>query len=222
MQDQTINSSVAHPPAEPGAVETAREFLTAVHGSKPDEFFAYIFRLPGKQSFFSRSLDALAAKATAWSDAGSDVYIGMSLSVIDRGAHHRGEAKDAAGISCLWADIDIAGDAHISKTYPPDLDAALELVNAIRFPPSLVVHSGHGVHCYWLFKECLVFDSPEERERAAALEAALHDSLNRAAADRGWRIDQRKDLASVLRVAGTRNYKQAPPADVRVLRGRSS
>jgi hypothetical protein len=51
-------------------------------------------------------------------------------------------------VRCLWADID-----HISVN-----EAQQRITEAGLPPPSIVVNSGNGVHCYWLLDEPYLID----------------------------------------------------------------
>lgn len=118
----------------------------------------------------------------------------------------------AAGIMALCVDIDIAGPEHVSKPYPPDLDSAVSIYAATGLAPSLVIHSGNGLHVWWILDEpWLVRDGVDpERERAAmATLAEDWSSTLRYHADRlgHWKIDSTFDLARVMRVPGTLNVK---------------
>ena len=81
----------------------------------------------------------------------------------------------------------------------------------------MVVHSGYGLHAYWLFDELLLLDTPEKREKAAALSSNFQKKMRDLFASHGFKIDNTGDLARVLRVVGTRNHKNESPKKVRVL-----
>ena len=69
-----------------------------------------------------------------------------------------------------------------------------------QFPfPSIVTFSGGGYHCYWLLQDSFFIHSDEQRTYIREVQAnwvAFTDS-----------DPQSKDIARVLRVPGTRNYK---------------
>jgi hypothetical protein len=145
-----------------------------------------------------------------------DVYFGLGL--IQGSPPGRGTAANVAAIGALWADIDLAGQAHPDKPLPTTIDQALDFLAGLPLPPSLVVDSGHGLHAYWLLKEPWLFDSAEERTRVARLARGWHGLVCLAAARRGWRLQNLGDLARVLRLPGTINHKQpAAPMPVRLL-----
>jgi hypothetical protein len=150
--------------------------------------------------------DLAQAVAYAQKQSGTlDLYFGVGL--IRRGTRGRGTAADVTAIGALWADIDLAGEAHPDKPLPTTIDEALGLLDDLPLGPSLVVDSGHGLHAYWLLKEPWVFDSAEERGRAARLARGWHGLVCLTAARHGWRLQNLGDLARVLRLPGTTNYK---------------
>src|SRR5882762_2867782 len=84
------------------------------------------------------------------------VYVGMGFvpsAVIDRkareekqdGKKRRAEARDIAGIPGFWADIDIAGHGHTKDGLPPNLDAALTIVDSLGIEPTQIIHTGRGI-----------------------------------------------------------------------------
>lgn len=212
-----VMSSVAQSAAEAQALD----FLTFIHGPKPDDLYAYVWYMEQGRvglSFFSRAIDELARKAAEWSGKGREVYFGLGLSKTDNGPEKRIRSVECAGISCLWADIDIRGAAHAARNLPESETVLRPLLDALPVKPSLVVHSGHGLHVYWLFREAWTFEPGSAENRLAeAYQVALHEALAGLCASRGWTLDKRTDLASVLRVAGTQNRKRAPHLPVQVL-----
>lgn len=69
-----------------------------------------------------------------------------------------------------------------------------------QFPfPSVVTFSGGGYHCFWLLNDTFFINSEELREQIRAIQA---NWVNFTGSDK-----QSKDLARVLRVPGTKNYK---------------
>jgi hypothetical protein len=139
----------------------------------------------------------------------------------------RPKAAESAGLVALWAEFDIAGEGHESANLPATVEQAMRIVEAMRLRPTLVVHSGGGLHCWWVLTEPWLVrdagDDPDaqvaERAKMATLErdwvaaARYHgDRLGR------WKVDPVHDLARLLRPAGTTNRKQADsPRPVRIV-----
>ena len=130
----------------------------------------------------------------------------------------RGKADDIIGIPGLWLDLDYhsSGVHKTRHPLPPIEDAALSLLDTAPYKPSLIVHSGHGLQVYWLFKEIPCFDTKDDRETFSRLCRGWQHLFQRAARDKGWHVDSTADLARVLRIPGTRNLKTDEPREVNV------
>ena len=148
-------------------------------------------------------------KAMELSKSKKDVYFGVGLRE-KKLREGRGEIKDVAAIPGLWLDVDVAGDAHAQEDLPPDLESAVSFLEEFPLKPSLLIHSGHGLHGYWLFKEPWIFDNEGEHNHAAEILSLFQGTIRARAAGRGWKLDNTSDLPRVLRVPGTVNYKGAP------------
>lgn len=187
------------------AEEAQRWFLEMLFGGKPDDALILIWTLPSKRSRWCRALKA--AQRAIETSRGSDVYFGVGLSTQDFGTDRRCPSEHIAGITCVWADIDIRSAAHNNKPLPASVEEALSILPE-DLPASIVVHTGNGLHVYWLLREPWMFEADEERNRAAAIVYRLQTLLRTRAASRGWSFDRLADLARVLRIAGTSNCKE--------------
>lgn len=159
---------------------------------------------------------AAAAEALARAEK-CDVYFGVcpvkdSAAIVrDRGERARAKKEDIAAVPALWADIDLAGDGHKSeKNYAPDVSAWEPTFEAL--PPSYVIQSGHGLHCYWILNKPYLIENEKDREGIETAVKGFQSSLSAAA---GYDIDQTGDLARVLRVPCTVNHKgEALPVEI--------
>lgn len=209
--------------ADPAAQTT--EFFDALFGYAPDNLTALLWTLQDKRSTW-RPLDAgpqaVADKARDLADRGNDVYVAVSVADPAAAGVGRPDARikssNSAGLMGLWADIDIADpDVHKKWNLPPTVDAALELLDATELEPTMIVHSGHGLQAWWLFKEFWEFDTEEARLEAAGLAQRWNTTLQVHAAKREWVVDSTFDLARVMRVPGTMNRKGDPVVPVWML-----
>lgn len=162
---------------------------------------------------------AAAVEAVKLADQ-CDVYFGVcpvkdSAAIVrSRGKKARAAVPDVATVPALWADIDLAGEGHKSgKNYAPDIDAWGPTFEAL--PPSYIIQSGHGLHCYWLLEKPFQIESEEDRERIGETVKRFQSSL---AASAGYDIDTTGDLARVLRVPCTVNHKEGAALPVEIIK----
>lgn len=179
-----------------------QEFLETVFGYADEDLYVHLWTLPDKitYSFSVSALDEMADKALRLSEAGKEVYVAVGLTKEPLPGNARTSTKSVAAIPGLWADIDILHDAHKSKNLPETIEAAKAIIPP-QFAPSLLVHSGHGLQGWWLYREPDEPDGLCERLQAVMRgRATLH----------GWTLDATHDMARVLRVPGTLNHKSEP------------
>jgi len=205
-----------------------KQFLRTIYRDYVGQGFFSIWEMPGKQS---RHVDAskpgwqdeAAAQIAAWDAEGRNVFFGVGLRSKDFGPKHRGTKRDIVVVFGFWADIDIGGPGHKSTKCAPSVAAVAEkilipFVQAGGLEPSMVVHSGGGLHIYWLFDKPLIV-TDENRAQVAAESEAWQARLEVLASAAGWTWDYTADLSRVLRPAGTHNRKTEEPRPVVILGG---
>jgi hypothetical protein len=194
---------------------TPAEFLTTLWGETPPGQ-VLVWTLPDKRSTWFTSF--VNADKFVQGCAGKDVYTGVSLGPKDAKLTDRVRvySDQSAGIAGLWADIDIASPEHQKQNLPPTQADALSILQKLGYEPSITVHSGHGLQCWWLFTYPWVFKDAQERRLAQNLCHSWNDLLAKAFQKHGWTIDSTYDLARVMRVPGTVNHK-SEPVNVKVL-----
>lgn len=187
----------------------------------PSEFFSDLFGHPSLAGLLitiweKQTLDTATFELPATDDAAEyaeeraeavDVYIGTCpYREVERGK--RGKEEHAGALVATWLDIDIEGPAHKGKTRPAkDLAAALELLSKGPKPPTVVVHSGHGLHAWWALGTPMLLASGEDRKRARRVTDGWIALYDRIAKGMGFDLDPVGDLARVLRIPGTFNHK---------------
>jgi hypothetical protein len=142
----------------------------------------------------------------------SNVYFGVAL----RRAGGRGTKADCTRVGALWADIDAklwAEDAAPLCVGPEHLGAARAAVEAFWLPAGALVCSAGGYHVYWALAEPA--DVRDERTRACV--ERLNRALGRAVCGPERQPDHVHDVARILRLPGTLNYKMLPPRPVTVV-----
>lgn len=186
----------------------ASEFLTLLWGLIPPGQ-VLVWRLPSKHSNWFQHWENVDAFVAA--HEGEDIYTGVSL--VRKDAAVTGATRtnnvNAAGITGLWADIDIADPVHKKQNLPPAVEDALALLSDP--PPTIVIHSGHGLQCWWLFAGGpWLFEDTAARVQAQTLSQWWWGQLAARFATKGWTLDPLHDLARVMRLPGTVNHKAEP------------
>jgi hypothetical protein len=102
----------------------------------------------------------------------------------------------------LHADIDFK-DVDLDYTR----DQIVRKLEWLQYPPSAIVFSGGGLHCYWLFKEPM-----ETQPNIERIEAALRQIADLVAGDLAV-----CEVARVMRMPGTHNSKAGAWTEVEVL-----
>jgi len=196
-------------------MNTIHDFLHSIFGDAPGHIVIWTAADKKSSSFENTGEGRADAAEYAASRANeADVYFGLGLHPKALPASSRGKADGVAGIGCVWADVDF-GPGH-KNPVAPDEATARRIVESVEPKPSMIVHSGGGLHCYWLLTEPWVFASDDDREKAKALVPAWQDRLRAAFAREGYTLDSTGDLARVLRLPGTFNHKQSEPRPVRL------
>lgn len=168
----------AHGQAPP----TLEAFFTAFFPSLDDRYLE-IRKLPSGQQHFCTTVDEAVA---ACRDEQQNIYFG----VCSRDSR-QGKEEHAACIPALWVDMDV-------QDFDGDEAAIQQHIDAFELTPSVILHSGTGRHCYWLFKQPEVI-VPEDRPQYRGLLLGLAMTLG---GDRACR-----DLSRIMRVPGTWHLK---------------
>jgi hypothetical protein len=182
-----------------------------------------LFTTPGERCHWIPAHDLEEAGRIAEAQATTlNVYAGVALqdqaaAFQPYGPTTRGTSATALVLPGFFFDLDIKGPAH-KKTALPDWEEAWKLIRQFVLQPTVVIHSGHGLYPWWLFREPWVFESEKERQQAAHLLRRFQETFKSLAHAQGWNLDTTSDLARVLRIPGTWNRKPGlEPVPVRVL-----
>lgn len=174
-----------------------QDFLIALH--PPGSGLIELRALPSKRRRFINATDTDAIQRFLQAHANENVYV----SVAARKDATSGTLANCAELHAIFADIDFKSDVH-----PNGIPESEGRARIKRFPlqPSIVVHSGGGLHGYYLLREPLDLQDPEDCARAKNL-------LRRLALALGGDLSS-AEPARVLRVPGTLNRKYDPPRRV--------
>lgn len=175
-----------------------------------------------KQSTWCKTVEEAAKKADKLSQT-QNVFVGMGIQSWELAQENklgakrsstRGSEKSVMALPGFYMDIDIAGDGHKEEKLPPTVAEALALVNKLPLQPTLIVHTGGGIHAHWLFNEAWELEEQDERDIAKQLLTRLQFTIQTYAKEHNWELDSTYDLARVLRPVGTFNQKTGTPRPV--------
>jgi len=192
--------------------------LAALTAALPDDLVVPIVEGGGRWPIIAVAArdDLAEALGAIVTRPGSHLYVAACPMRADVAAQlrrgtGRGKAADAAALTAVWADIDVAGPAHkTGNPLPPDLDAAVAVLDDLPVP-SLLVATGNGIQPWWLLDEPWIV-TDQNRHNVEVLALKWERTVAHHAHRAGFTIDSVGDLARVLRVAGTANRKpNAPP-----------
>lgn len=151
----------------------------------------------GKQSHWFAVGDPAPRLGPAYLN-GADIYFTVNpvTAMADRSIHRKSHSADVAATSVLFAEFDDKDFAGNAAGYAATLTPV----------PSVTVHSGGGLHAYWLLEQPFLIGDDAQR--------AEIDSIQKR-----WQVLQGgdkgvNDLARVLRVPGSLNFKYTPPRPV--------
>jgi len=111
-----------------------------------------------------------------------------------------GKAENTRELPFLFADLDF-------KTFPGGEQEARQQLDSFPLEPSIVIHSGNGLHDYWLLSE-KIENAYEERARITRSLQGIAEALKSD--------PQVCDCARVMRLPGSLNFKTSPPKPVTV------
>jgi hypothetical protein len=181
----------------------AGEFLIELWGNPPPGQ-VLVWTLPQKRSIWYNRLDNVEVGVISH----LDVYTGVGVAPLDvmLRTGQRATADGIGGLAGLWADVDYAGKDHSKPNLPLTEADAWGLVHEMPVPPTILVHTGHGLQAWWLFHEPWIFEDGE-REEAQAMIRGWQGHMAQLAGNRGWVVDATHDLARLMRLPGTYNNK---------------
>lgn len=166
-----------------------REFLDALHNSCDgvSEFRA----IPGGNQIFSN--DPHELREFMVEHKHRNLFVGIAT----RKDSSSGKLKNCHHLGTVFIDLDF-------KDVPEE--EARKRIKMSPLLPSIIIHSGHGLHVYWLLKEPLDLQDAQDVTVARQL-------LRRLA--RYFQADMNSaEPARILRLPDTFNYKYAPPREV--------
>jgi len=193
---------------------STKQFLDKIFKTKPEDQLILLWQLDTHQSAWFTDT-AYAADYVELNP--NDIYFGVGTSSKDFGPNKRCPQNSISGIPGFYVDIDIKDPkAHKSKKYPVSFDEALFLVNGHGFDPTVIVKSGYGLHCYWLFEEMWMFENDVDRFSAKMMSKRMNATIKNRAISIDRDIDSIFDLSRILRPPGSFNCKKKKPVKVKI------
>lgn len=166
----------------------------------------------GFRHFPHDTIDAATQHAHALAndiDAPQDVYFALGSVKEVRNKHVR-KADNIAELRAFWMDLDV--DPNDPKRYPTARaagEALRDFCKAMQLPMPMVTSSGGGLHVYWPLTDSIDGDKWAHYANLLKLLA------------KSWGLKQdptrTADRCSVLRPAGTYNWKTGTPRPVKVI-----
>ena len=131
---------------------------------------------------------------------------------------HRGESTDVSEVVGLYMDFDIKGEAHKEERLPESEEELQAFIHRLPMKPSIIVVSGNGIHCYWLFKEPFQVKTEDDRDYIGGLLSGYEQYVSEQAYSlHRWKFDHVADLARMLRAPNTTNFKTSDRLQCRII-----
>lgn len=161
---------------------------------------------PSQKFFGPGQLDAAIECAMRLDAEGRDSY--FATSTFQNPSSRK--AENVRSVKTMKLDLDVSIDSD--KKYATQAEALADLkrfCKAVNLPRPVVVNSGGGLHIYWPLSVAL---TPGEAKQVS-------EKLKSLCSMHGLRADPcvTSDLARILRVPDTKNYKQDVPREVKLL-----
>lgn len=181
-----------------------------LHYTKPDRGWMPGYSFTKVEDFVTRVL-LMKNRATHYKDIyfclSSQAKVGKIINGKTYAARHK---DDALALKAVWLDIDVKDPPKGYATINNALDALEAFTAKAGLPaPSAIVHSGGGLHVYWIANRPLKLEEwrpYSEGLKLAGLAAGLRSD---------WQCTT--NSVRVLRIPGTLNHKTNPPRAVKLL-----
>lgn len=179
----------------------------------PDEMLPFevvhLYTLPAKECYWPRSRAEFVERAAQLAARGQDVYVGLSTRKTGLGRYERGDESTCRRALAIGLDLDVGNVGRKPGHRSPETQAdALVALAAMPLAPSLTVSSGYGVHAWYLYVEPADLFDPVTLAGAKGCAAGWNSVMRSEFAKHGWSYVSMGDLARVLRVPGTLNFKE--------------
>lgn len=190
-------------------IEEAKNFFNQLYGKIMALNFSYLTTFKNGIETYSFTIadetqrEAMAIKAIELADNAFDVWHCVNPVSVKPSNGKRGDEFAVSFQTANVVDIDIRSNAHKGDTslLAADFDEAKSF---LPFTPSLIIHSGYGLHAYYIFNMPITI-AEQNRNELKRRNNLLLDVVRKRA--NGKKIDGVGDLPRILRTPGTFNYK---------------
>lgn len=192
-----------------------REFLQALW-PRPIDGNLTLWSNPSKSSIhlpLAAFDDEVVVEQERLNAAGEDVYFSLGLRADGLPPGKRGGKQDVVAIPGFAVDFDFAHPtAHKALNLPTEAD--LDELLADTPDPSIVVRSGHGMHCYWVFERSWELPNPSARTQAQVAYKAFWERFEKRFSKRDWKLDNTASIERVWRIPGMINHKSGAAVEL--------
>ena len=188
------------------------DFISGIyHQPIPEKSQILIWTLPDKKSYWlGQDTGKLITLAEKLVKEEKDVYIGVGLAPSGIKSTLRARADQIVALPAFWLDIDFKDPVHVKKNLPSEVEAIIFIRDEITPPPTFVIHTGHGFHLWWTLDKPMLLKTAEDKEHATGLLNDFSEGIKAKMKVHQWTLDSTFDLARVLRLPGTTNFKNDP------------
>ena len=184
------------------------EFLATVLPSQGFKCLA-IMTDQGMRHRWFQDFPSMAASISALTQAGFEVFYGLSGYALGSDGKVRRRAANATHSKSFWFDLDV-GENKPYACVEDALHSVKDVCSTNQIPYPMLVSSGYGIHGYWTLP----------RDITAAQWQPVASTLKQLLPALGLQIgvERTADIASILRPVGAINHKRGGSAPVQLLR----
>ena len=175
------------------------DFFEKIFNGIPGNHYLTLWTQEDKRTTWCPSLHSFLEKVEELILEDQNLFFGLCSTTKKGSPYNRITSKNAEGLGFIHVDIDYGKEGHKGKSLPPDENKAIEISQSI-IPASIIVHSGHGIHAYYLLDEY----QKKDLNHVAKVQKDFQNALNYFSE---YEVDMTHDLARILRVPGSQNLK---------------
>ena len=189
------------------------DFLNRIFHATDKNLFSYLWqrneaeKTAGKTRAFPISDLSLMSKAVANLNQ-FPFGVSFSMGLSDKPVTKHAKTIEIVAIPCLWCDIDIQSAVHAEENLfesVGDIMTMFEKLKPLGLYPDMIIHSGYGVHAYWIFNSPILTQFTDEMLDPKSLLEKIQSIVRQLA--KPFTVDKTDNLDRVLRIVGSKNWK---------------